>query len=76
MDGFGTYLPLSLGISLSFGRTGVCLSLLLDGMAVKFLLSLLQKAKKILLGSDTRNDADTLSALRSTSTHRIVLDLL
>jgi hypothetical protein len=58
MVGFGTYLPLSLGISLSSGGLGVCLSLLLDDMAVKFLLSLLQKAKKILLGSDTRNDID------------------
>jgi hypothetical protein len=47
MDRFGTFLPLLLSISLSSGGSGVCLSLLLDGMAeIPFSLSLSEVYKQ------------------------------
>jgi hypothetical protein len=71
MDGFGTYLPLSLDISLSFGGSSVCLSLLLSGMAdISFSLSLSEIYKQIQALIAT--DAD-LSALGTRSAHKIVL---
>jgi hypothetical protein len=54
MAGSVIYLPLLLGISLSSGGSGVCLSLLLGGM-VNFLL-LCYRKQRTFMCYDTRND--------------------